>query len=396
VWDLFEEPFIYLVIPGLLLVVLIYILIFFMRRLRFLGGLMTSAEQFHSSLDTSEILLKAEHLITEQDKELYLKPLMIDRVRNEVWFCEPGVVGSDPIPFSRESMLFQSCLLNRPVLCRKERLKSATDLALSERTGLAEFLLYPVMLEKIQFYQEGVGRLVRRCYGGHRCMRGEQEKPLDEWYRDCYDCTYFSPFGAFMVGRRKGKLRNRDIRRVKAVLSQRAFISALSNAARYEQARSLITKDELTGAVNYRGLIELLNRELVRAKRERRSLGLLFIDIDNFGEYNKARGHLTGNRFLKRLSQSISYGVRKSDYVARFGGDEFVAILPGSDRKGCEETLGRIRRQIKLTLGEDECGVSMGIAVYPDDGTTFEELLERADRRMRSEKRSSLMMEDGI
>ncbi len=204
----------------------------------------------------------------------------------------------------------------------------------------------------------------------------------------------FLSFGAFIAGRRRGKLRNRDIRRVKAVLSQRAFISALSNAARHEQTKSLITKDELTGAVNYRGLIELLNREVVRAKRENRPLGLLFIDIDNFGNYNKARGHLMGNRFLKRLSQSISYGVRKSDYVARFGGDEFVAILPGSDRKGCEETLVRIRRQINLTLGEDECSVSVGIAVYPDDGSTFEELLDRADWRMRREKKGSLIMEE--
>jgi len=396
VWDPFELPFVYLVIPVLLLFVLGYILGFFMRRLRFLRTIIASSEEFHSSLETSEILLKAAHLVTEQVAGLYLKPLMIDRLRNEVWFCEHGGAGSDPIPFSRESMLFQSCLLNRAVLCRKEMLRSTTDLILSERTGLKEFLLHPVMIEEIQFYHEGVGRLVRRCYGGHRCMRGGQTKPLDEWFRDCYDCTYFSPFGAFIAGRRQGRLRKRDIRRIEAILSQRAFISALSNAARYEQAKSMITKDELTGTINYRGLIETLNRELVRAKRENRPLGLIFVDIDNFGEYNKAKGHLAGNRILKHLAESISHGVRKSDYIARFGGDEFVAILPGSNRRGCEETSARIRKQIQLLMNRDCCGVSMGLAVYPDDGTTFEELLERADRRMRSEKRSSLMMEDGI
>ncbi|RMG04650.1 MAG: GGDEF domain-containing protein [Nitrospirae bacterium] len=384
-WDILNGLGGYLIGPTLLIVAIIYLLFFFIRRLKHLSDLLISSERFHSTLKPVEVLRHAARLIVEKDPGLTAFPLLIDRVEREAMLILQG--GNAGLPLSVESYLFRSALLDKPVVCRAEDIRSETDLQIAEKTGLEQFLIYPILIEKIHFYHEGVGRVSSRCHGGHRCIRTGGRSSIEEYYEQCYDCTYFSPFGAVVVGRKGKKLRKRDIRTVHHILSQKPFIAALSNASRHEQALSLVTKDELTGVMNYRGIIEFLNREIVRARREKRPLGIIFIDINNFGEYNKERGHLAGNRYLRRLARAIGFGLRKTDYIGRFGGDEFVVILPGADRPGCEETMERIRKHIELELGNEGYGVSMGVSVYPDDGDTFEELIGDADEKMRLQKR---------
>lgn len=383
-WDMLNGLGGYLIGPTLLIAAIIYLLFFFIRRLKHLSDLLISSERFHSTLKSVEVLRQATRFITEKDPHLTAFPLLIDRVNREaVLILQDGNAG---LPLSFESSLFRSALLDKPVFCREEDIKSETDRQVAEKTGLKQFLIYPLLIEKIHFYHKGVGRVSSRCHGGHRCIRTDGSESIEEYYEKCYDCTYFSPFGAVVVGRKEKKLKKRDIKTVHHILSRKSFITALSNASKHEQALSLVTKDELTGVMNYRGIIEFLNREIVRARREKRHLGIIFIDINNFGKYNKENGHLAGNRYLQRLSRAIGFGLRKTDYIGRFGGDEFVVILPGADRTGCDDTMMRIRKHIELELGDEGSGVSMGVSVYPDDGETFEELIRDADEKMRLQK----------
>jgi diguanylate cyclase (GGDEF)-like protein/putative nucleotidyltransferase with HDIG domain len=165
---------------------------------------------------------------------------------------------------------------------------------------------------------------------------------------------------------------------------------AIENALKYEQAESSATTDYLTGLPNARSLFLQLDRELARCKRDSSSLIVMVSDMDGFKQINDRFGHLEGNRVLRLFAQGLKDSCREYDYVARMGGDEFVVVAPGltleAATKKAESLRELARKAGHEVCSEDILSLSVGQALYPEDGKDAEALLAEADRRMYMEK----------
>src|SRR5579859_6005006 len=173
---------------------------------------------------------------------------------------------------------------------------------------------------------------------------------------------------------------------------------AIENALKYQQAENSATTDYLTGLPNARSLFLQLDRELARCKRDNSSLTVMVSDMDGFKQINDRFGHLEGNRVLRLFAQALKDSCREYDYVARMGGDEFVVIAPGlaADAAGkkAEQMRALARQAGSEVCGEDLLSLSVGRAMYPDDGNDAEQLLAEADRRMYLEKQKQMAYKD--
>jgi len=173
---------------------------------------------------------------------------------------------------------------------------------------------------------------------------------------------------------------------------------AIENALKYQQAENSATTDYLTGLPNARSLFLQLDRELARCKRDKTSLTVMVSDMDGFKQINDRFGHLEGNRVLRLFAQALKDSCREYDYVARMGGDEFVVIAPGlaADAAGkkAEQMRALARHAGNEVCSEEILSLSVGRAVYPDDGNDAEQLLAEADRRMYLEKQKQLAYKD--
>jgi diguanylate cyclase (GGDEF)-like protein len=140
--------------------------------------------------------------------------------------------------------------------------------------------------------------------------------------------------------------------------------------------------DGLTGLYNHRYFQERLSEEIERCVEQDTALALLFLDLDDFRDFNERRGHAAGDSALRTVARVIEEAVRHVDLVARFGGEEFAAMLIDTDEAGALEVAERIRAGIvatELTPGGDSLSVSIGLAVCPGDATFREELIDKAD-----------------
>jgi diguanylate cyclase (GGDEF)-like protein len=145
----------------------------------------------------------------------------------------------------------------------------------------------------------------------------------------------------------------------------------------------LAERDELTGIYNRRPFERALNREWEVATRTGQPLSLLFLDVDDFGAINKKYGHLMGDEVLKAVARQIQRSVRKTDIVARWGGEEFVILLPGADIGTAAIVAERIRTQIAQCQVWDRdravsVTVSTGVAGFPGTARSPMELLRCA------------------
>src|SRR5208283_2855281 len=167
---------------------------------------------------------------------------------------------------------------------------------------------------------------------------------------------------------------------------------AIENALKYQQAENSATTDYLTGLPNARSLFLQLDRELARCKRDKNTLTVMVSDMDGFKQVNDRFGHLEGNRVLRLFAQALKDTSREYDYVARMGGDEFVVIAPGlaADAAGKKsEQMRELAHQVGQEIcKEDILSLSVGQAVYPEDGTDAEKILSEADKRMYLQKQS--------
>ncbi len=181
-----------------------------------------------------------------------------------------------------------------------------------------------------------------------------------------------------------------DLRILVAVSSRMAL--AVENAMKYEQAENSAVTDYLTGLPNARSLFLQLERELARCKRDSQTLTVMVADMDRFKQINDRFGHLEGNRVLRLFARSLKETSREYDYVARMGGDEFVVIAPGLTPEAAARKAEQIRdlaRQAGMDVcKEDILALSVGKAVYPEDGMDAEKLLSEADKRMYLHKQS--------
>jgi diguanylate cyclase (GGDEF)-like protein len=159
-----------------------------------------------------------------------------------------------------------------------------------------------------------------------------------------------------------------------------------------EELERLVITDELTAVYNRRYMARALDRECNRARRYRRELACLMIDLDDFKRYNDSHGHLVGDTALKQVAATISGCVRETDIVVRFGGEEFVVIMPEAHPDACMAAAERIRDAIAgqaLAVGKDAVAmtVSIGVCTSRDEHETEPDtMLACADRALRRAK----------
>ena len=160
-----------------------------------------------------------------------------------------------------------------------------------------------------------------------------------------------------------------------------------------ESIRYLASHDPLTGLGNYRALLEGFDKELQRSDRTGRNFALLLLDLDRLKTLNDRHGHLVGNRALCRLASVLKRTCRSIDISARYGGDEFGILLVETDRKAGLRVAQRIANRLASDGEEPALTVSIGIAVYPGDGCTVENLLAVADNNLYRNKLRSVLRE---
>lgn len=154
------------------------------------------------------------------------------------------------------------------------------------------------------------------------------------------------------------------------------------------ELEKLATQDPLTGLCNRRELSRILDEELARATRYQRSLAVLWIDLDHFKDINDTHGHAAGDSVLRSVSQLLTGSIRTVDAIGRFGGEEFVIVLPEMDAESARDTADRLRRRIADTpqpLGDGQTvtlTVSVGISAYPEHGQAADQLCAAADKAM--------------
>lgn len=169
---------------------------------------------------------------------------------------------------------------------------------------------------------------------------------------------------------------------------------AIENIMLLEKTELMAVTDELTKLHNHRYFVKSLNDELKRANRYKQKLSIIMIDVDYFKHYNDTHGHLMGNEVLKEIAHILKGNIRDIDIVARYGGEEFSIVLPQTDKDKAAFTAERIRTAVegfKFTNGETQPGgrvtISMGVAMFPEDGKTSSELVGKADGSLYQAKR---------
>lgn len=161
-----------------------------------------------------------------------------------------------------------------------------------------------------------------------------------------------------------------------------------------EQLRSAADMDLVTGVHNHRYLQERLRQEIARSARSHSPLAVLMLDLDQFKPINDRHGHADGDRVLHAIAATIRDHLRSSDIVARYGGDEFVVLMPDTGDDAAEQVARRVvggilKQRQQLSDGTQvTVGVSAGLAVYPADGRTSAQLLQSADSAMYTAKRT--------
>lgn len=150
----------------------------------------------------------------------------------------------------------------------------------------------------------------------------------------------------------------------------------------------MATLDPLTGQFNRRETDRILQEEVERAQRYGRKLALLWVDLDHFKDVNDTRGHAVGDEVLRSVSLRLAESVRTVDSVGRFGGEEFIVVLPEMSAEEAWDIAERLRGRIadepvRVSVGEPvSLTISVGVAVYPDHADSAEGLCNMADRAM--------------
>jgi diguanylate cyclase (GGDEF)-like protein len=163
---------------------------------------------------------------------------------------------------------------------------------------------------------------------------------------------------------------------------------AIDNARYFRRIHELVITDDLTGLFNSRYFHELLDQEVERAQRFHSELSLVFIDLDYFKTVNDTHGHLVGSALLTEVGHLIAKNIRKVDSAARYGGDEFVIILPSTSKSGAIIMVSNLRQALRshcFITGDGHkirITASYGIATFPDDADSKNELVRMADKAM--------------
>jgi diguanylate cyclase (GGDEF)-like protein len=183
----------------------------------------------------------------------------------------------------------------------------------------------------------------------------------------------------------------------KRLLSMIADLGAMSlmNRRLMEGQRRKANSDGLTGLITKRYLQELLGEEIHKAEVENKPVSLFIFDLDHFKKLNDTHGHLTGDLVLKETAEVLRKTVREGDIAARWGGEEFLIILPATPKEGAWVAAEKVRQALARHVFHDEAGdpiaavtLSGGVATFPGDGRTQSQLVGAADEALYGAKRS--------
>jgi len=178
----------------------------------------------------------------------------------------------------------------------------------------------------------------------------------------------------------------RDLKLLEA-LSDFAAI-ALENARHVKRIHELTIMDDCTSLYNARHMGVILDTEIYRSQRYNYEFSIVFIDLDHFKQVNDTHGHLVGSRLLAEMGEALKTNCRLIDFAFRYGGDEFVLLLPQTSKENAINVARRLHKLIRETLWLKSEGLnirltpSMGLAAYPVDSKTKEGLLHLADEAM--------------
>jgi diguanylate cyclase (GGDEF)-like protein len=168
---------------------------------------------------------------------------------------------------------------------------------------------------------------------------------------------------------------------------------ALANLKLRETLRTQAVRDSLTGLYNRRYMEQVLDREVLRASRNRRTVGIIMLDLDHFKRFNDAYGHEAGDLLLRAVGDFLIANVRAEDIACRYGGEEFVVVLPEASllmtqnraqqlRKGMQSLGVNVRGELLRTVT-----ASIGVAAFPEHGESVADLLRAADMALYAAKR---------
>ena len=198
--------------------------------------------------------------------------------------------------------------------------------------------------------------------------------------------------GLTLVGNTSRHFAPEELDLLKAIGNEIAV--GIENARLLGRTRQLSITDELTGLHNRRHFYEVLENEMNRTQRYGHCFSLVMVDLDGFKEYNDKYGHTNGDTVLRSLAQMLKSSLRKSDTAFRYGGDEFIIILPGTEVEKAKKIVDRIRdRWLEIPKAESAAldnplGFSAGIGQYPDDAETADGLIFLADTALYHSKRT--------
>src|SRR3989440_5913037 len=199
-------------------------------------------------------------------------------------------------------------------------------------------------------------------------------------------------------GPRDGAFHEEDLRILSTVAEFSAI--AIENARNFHKVQELTVLDDHTGLFNSRHMKRQLESEVVRATRFGHPVSLIFFDLDHFKQVNDTHGHQAGSRVLAEIGRLLLGTLRSTDVPVRYGGDEFVILLPETSKDQAMECAKRLRGEISRwkfladeTYGPLQITASLGVASFPDDARLPEDLLRRADDamyRVKAERRDGV------